>query len=955
MKYIEILRNKGLLDVEDENSFETQDLLRTIDSMIEEADFLIEGQPFSYYNDLYEKYGFDQAVDFIIEEKAKYYKYHLGNLSSLPDLFNLAVQKSNLATARKLYAKLNVNLHFYSDSQKINNIFNRIVSLYSPDLWFSLQENLYLVGLPEKECREILKNKNPNIRDSFYSVFGSDYKLFEDFLKDRIFLHEHLDSHVTADDVAGLGDLIIELFKKYGGDIFNFYTDIYMRWVATPNEQLEELDFKDQLRKLFSGDIYNSSIDPIYYPLLIKAPILNKATNEKIESVFDQLKENASLATYFYTIDFNPLFINNNDLKKWFNDFSRLYGLSESRTDMLKILGFSIKNFHLFLHKDFKNGDFNSRIGNDIFYHDELLNNEENFKNFFINKYNLDSVANGEIPFEYAPVLIMSNIPISKEYIQNNLELLQNAKNSNEFSLACFLINLYKGKKLDPDLLFYFNTNDLNIPFGFDYNSQQAETIRNFLDQYPGDKYNFDFMRELKNLLIEGCIYSEENAGEILLAFYRLDQSSVDKIKNKYNNSEDIWPFLIEYPNLIGLDANLIREKTDDMPSNSWRGLDIEYVNMLAIFGEKIDILNQYFKNRNPNIDLRGLRQGYHDLMSMIIDSRDDEELVFKYSSGLNYIDNFILKYFNELDDTLVKISLKYWSRLPDDLKKTQDKDIIFKYIKEKIVPELIGDVEVKHDKLLLEAFKWNQLDDYSNLEKLYEIGQKTPLPEWTNIGVIDSNRYKGYFLPRDDTRAMFIGNYVTCCQKIGREAEKSAIHSQASPFGALFVVENKKKKTLSAQSWVWSNENIVVFDNIESPSGKSGASYNEKAMNEILDIYKMASQKIALITQKPVFVGNSSYGIKSDFYEGLDSHRIHLVPEDSHVFLDSFYPKDRNYIELGMTNNSYRTNSGLYLDSYYDKRRLANNKLRILKISNKIDNVAVDIADKLERVLKYG
>ena len=479
--------------------------------------------------------------------------------------------------------------------------------------------------------------------------------------------------------------------------------------------------------------------------------------------------------------------------------------------------------------------------------------------------------------------------------------------------------------------------------------------MRRFLNAYSDDQYNLLSMKLLKSRIISDDIEISEEPSQVLLENADVSLDVKNKILNKYKNDKDVWPFLIEFPNLTGLDANLIRKKMDEWHQiiSSSPISYLELINILALFGNKIDILNKYFKNKNSKIDLIELIQCYHDLISMLPEFEDS--LIFKHNFNLDYIDNFILKYFNDLEDSLVKISLKYWSRLPIELKKTQDKNTIFQYIKNEILPESIGGAKIKHENLFLEAFKWNHLDDYTNLEKLYDLGQIVSLPEWTNIGVVDLENYKGYFAPRSDARAMFIGNYITCCQQIGGQAEKSAIHSQVSPFGALFLVENKKKKTLSAQSWVWSNGNTVVFDNIESPSGKMGASYNEKAMNKILDVYKTAAKRISEITKGPVFVGHSPYGISSSFYDNMASHRIHLVPEDSHVFLGGFYPKDRDFIALGYTNDSYQTNSGLYLDSYYDKRRLANNIIRIIRMANKIDSMAVDLSDNLERLFKNG
>jgi len=950
MDYIEILRDKGLLDLSPED-FDYHNKILVAENILNAAGFLLENEPLSYYYNLYQQYGFDGAVQFLKEKKGQLYKEPI--YFGMPNLFYLAVQKSNIDTAKKLEAEINFKMH---SNDKTKEIFDRIVSLYSPDIWFPLVNNLYLVGLPEEDCREIIKNKDPLINDLFYSIFGSDYKLFEDILKDRINLPGKFSQHITADDVDGLGDLIIELSKKYGADIFNFFTEIYSLWMVTPKEELEGLNFKEQLNKLFYSDIYNHNIDPIYYPLLNANSLLNHATNEQIESVFDKLKENPAIGSYFYSINFDPRFIYNEEMMKWFQDYVRKYGVTKSRIDILKILGFAIKNFHLFLNNNHQSfSDFNVKIKDIIYLFSDQLVSEDTFKEFFIETYNLESIEKGEIPFEYAPILMMSEVPISKGYIENNLELFKNARSSEDFTLACFLVNLFDGKKLSPDMLGGFAKGFIYPPKNFNYDSKQAENMRRFLNAYSDDQYNLLSMKLLKSRIISDDIEISEEPSQVLLENADVSLDVKNKILNKYKNDKDVWPFLIEFPNLTGLDANLIRKKMDEWHQiiSSSPISYLELINILALFGNKIDILNKYFKNKNSKIDLIELIQCYHDLISMLPEFEDS--LIFKHNFNLDYIDNFILKYFNDLEDSLVKISLKYWSRLPIELKKTQDKNTIFQYIKNEILPESIGGAKIKHENLFLEAFKWNHLDDYTNLEKLYDLGQIVSLPEWTNIGVVDLENYKGYFAPRSDARAMFIGNYITCCQQIGGQAEKSAIHSQVSPFGALFLVENKKKKTLSAQSWVWSNGNTVVFDNIESPSGKMGASYNEKAMNKILDVYKTAAKRISEITKGPVFVGHSPYGISSSFYDNMASHRIHLVPEDSHVFLGGFYPKDRDFIALGYTNDSYQTNSGLYLDSYYDKRRLANNIIRIIRMANKIDSMAVDLSDNLERLFKNG
>jgi len=226
---------------------------------------------------------------------------------------------------------------------------------------------------------------------------------------------------------------------------------------------------------------------------------------------------------------------------------------------------------------------------------------------------------------------------------------------------------------------------------------------------------------------------------------------------------------------------------------------------------------------------------------------------------------------------------------------------------------------------------------EYSKYEDIYLKSQNIPLPDWTNIGEIKLYDYVGHFVPRSDVRTMFIGSdeYLLCCQKIGGAAEKSAIHSQSSPFGALFLVENMKKGTIIALSWVWSNGNTVVFDNIETKVMKEGASANDKIAAIILQIYQEAAKRMKGIkfndggnVVEEVLVGSATYGIDQKYLKDLPD--VKVDPE-------KIYPEDINYI---------------YTDAKEERRKLANIYNRMIKLCNKVDIFASDISDKIENIM---
>ena len=150
------------------------------------------------------------------------------------------------------------------------------------------------------------------------------------------------------------------------------------------------------------------------------------------------------------------------------------------------------------------------------------------------------------------------------------------------------------------------------------------------------------------------------------------------------------------------------------------------------------------------------------------------------------------------------------------------------------------------------------------------------------------------------------------------------------------------------------------MFDNIESAGGKEGVSYNEKAMNEILEVYKMAavSMKNANDNQGQVLIGNSIYGIKQSFLEGFPRNKERLKPEDGDkdwVFMNDYYNESDTFDDDENPGGIYKTEGGLYLDSYFNTVKIAKIKKNLIRIANSVDKYATDIADRLENLVKQS
>lgn len=182
-----------------------------------------------------------------------------------------------------------------------------------------------------------------------------------------------------------------------------------------------------------------------------------------------------------------------------------------------------------------------------------------------------------------------------------------------------------------------------------------------------------------------------------------------------------------------------------------------------------------------------------------------------------------------------------------------------------------------KYTQFSQEAAKWGiNENDYNSFEQYYSAGLKTPVVVDPKI-VFSKNGLTGRFLPREDVRVGFFGNYTGCCQHFTGQGKNCAISSVKDAFSQLFVIENDKEEII-AGSWVWRNKanypdeagenrpyKTITFDNIEAR-----ASYDQ-ASSDIVDIYNQAGRYLAKNHFRRITIGTGNSDVTLDGFKTID------------------------------------------------------------------------------------
>lgn len=132
-----------------------------------------------------------------------------------------------------------------------------------------------------------------------------------------------------------------------------------------------------------------------------------------------------------------------------------------------------------------------------------------------------------------------------------------------------------------------------------------------------------------------------------------------------------------------------------------------------------------------------------------------------------------------------------------------------------------------------------------------------------------------------DNPLPLVIGILTNCCQKLNDKAEICMEHSMTDKNGRLFIIRDNKNNVV-AQSWIWRNQDVLCFDNIEIPDKAfKRAAQNENALSPeelcqlIYNIYRQAaSQFIETDNHSLLQLLNKEY-ITPEQYENLRLSKI--------------------------------------------------------------------------------
>ena len=375
----------------------------------------------------------------------------------------------------------------------------------------------------------------------------------------------------------------------------------------------------------------------------------------------------------------------------------------------------------------------------------------------------------------------------------------------------------------------YFSLNSVLTQNLDQYNDLKTKFVKYFVDNYfDKSLINIDKEKTNSNVLYQSILD------------IKISKEEFESILRKLFNSQESY-VPIKFPSY--LTSNSLMYIKNSTASNKI----IENIkNATAI----IQIFN---KLAEPMLDLYSKKQygksyaeltpdnkknAIHDLANTLPDNTNQEMVGFgqyfinNYSQSnkikLKLIGNTWSSYVNIFDENN-KIIGEYLVR---ELAGQHNIDELFKKIKLSSMAELIEDVDPKNDDFLLEFVNHygpgsddnysteEQKLIYSATEQVYIEGLSVPLPDWASFDKTlqkdKRNKIRLRFLPRTDTRGMFIGQYAECCQHPTSYAASCAFDGQANPNSAFMSIELNDEWI--GAGYVWTNsEGGLCIDSIET------------------------------------------------------------------------------------------------------------------------------------------
>lgn len=279
--------------------------------------------------------------------------------------------------------------------------------------------------------------------------------------------------------------------------------------------------------------------------------------------------------------------------------------------------------------------------------------------------------------------------------------------------------------------------------------------------------------------------------------------------------------------------------------------------------------------------------------------------------------------------------------------------------------------IDIGNDEVAKEAksFGYNQ-KEFEQIQRIYNEGE---LRDYSSIPRIlgEENGMKYEMLRCDDPLGLTIGERTDCCQKINDDGVTSMEHSMVSPDGRVFYIRDEFDRIV-AQSWVWRNQNVICFDDIEISDkvydvyvAENTGAVKADLANKVLMVYKKAAKDLMDVDKISYDSMLAKNIITQDQYNSLVLKKVTVglgfkeiaeaIMADGSLYIDENPVKVINsnrFMELYTDSNvQYIINEERYdKNSIYDKTQnlyIYEDDIPIYDISN----LSMDILFKLQRM----
>ena len=190
------------------------------------------------------------------------------------------------------------------------------------------------------------------------------------------------------------------------------------------------------------------------------------------------------------------------------------------------------------------------------------------------------------------------------------------------------------------------------------------------------------------------------------------------------------------------------------------------------------------------------------------------------------------------------------------------------------------SNVQIGNEELaVISAIAGYTQEDFDILQQIFNYGK---LRTFSSIPRISSTsaEYSYEICRLTNAFPIAAGTLSDCCQELNNCAELDMEHSMTSKHGRLFVIRDETGK-IAAQSWVWRNQNVLCFDNVEIPEKAFLRAEREKNLTKdafakvIYDIYVKAAEELIALDEKMYKSLLEEGKITEEQYNGLRLSKV--------------------------------------------------------------------------------